>query len=159
MLLIRPLPILLLLLAFQSCIFARKHSTYYQRTFEEGLLDAVLASIDSDDHVDIELWNKLNDDDIENMPQTDDYSDEHAAIRWLRWYTKVAKRYRQVCLVHSRCSPWLGISFTRRLALCSDGIIKPISQRPTSRLCRRKACEQPPSIVSRCRLPRDLTTT
>ena len=49
-----------------------------------------------DDQVDIALWNELNDKDIKNMPTIDNYSDEAAAARWLKWYLIVVQRYRQV---------------------------------------------------------------
>jgi hypothetical protein len=52
--------------------------------------------IDPNDRVDIDLWNKLNDEDIKNMPQVDDFSNEATARRWLKWLTRVKLRYRQV---------------------------------------------------------------
>jgi hypothetical protein len=52
--------------------------------------------VDPNDHVDVNLWNKLNDEDIKKMPQIDDYSDEATALRWLKWYSRISLRYHQV---------------------------------------------------------------
>ncbi|CAF5093097.1 unnamed protein product, partial [Rotaria sp. Silwood1] len=52
--------------------------------------------VDPNDHVDIKLWNKLNEKDIKKMPVIDDYSDEAMAMQWLAWYIPIAKRYSQV---------------------------------------------------------------
>jgi hypothetical protein len=136
---------LLLLLTFQYSTFARKQLTYYQRAFEEELLDAIsrnsaLFTVDSDEtsdrlsssedevdldnHVNIELWNQLNDEDIKNMPPTDDYSSEVVAARWLQWYTTITKRYRQV--YHQKLTIMITLFILCRWALYWDGIITPI---------------------------------
>jgi hypothetical protein len=52
--------------------------------------------VDPNDRVDVALWNKLNADDIQNMPIITDYSSEYAATRWLKWHTRISERYRQV---------------------------------------------------------------
>ncbi|CAF4001806.1 unnamed protein product, partial [Rotaria sp. Silwood1] len=52
--------------------------------------------VDPNDHVDIKLWNKLNEKDMKKMPVIDDYSDEAMAMQWLKWYIPIAKRYSQV---------------------------------------------------------------
>ncbi|CAF4888903.1 unnamed protein product, partial [Rotaria sp. Silwood2] len=54
------------------------------------------TEVDPNDHVDIELWNKLNEQDMKNMPEINDYSDEIMAIKWLKWYVRIAQRYSQV---------------------------------------------------------------
>ena len=51
---------------------------------------------DPNDHIDVQLWNQLNQEDITNMRQIDDYSDEFEAIQWLKWYSRIALRYNQV---------------------------------------------------------------
>jgi hypothetical protein len=99
--------ILILLCLFQCCTSTGKP---YQNDLEE-LLDILVKQspanfeernhkITKDDNpndrVDVELWNKLNKEDIENMPQIDDYSDEVTAARWLKWYFRVSLRYSQV---------------------------------------------------------------
>jgi hypothetical protein len=99
--------ILILLCLFQCCTSTEKR---YQNDLEE-LLDILVKQspanfeernhkITKDDNpndrVDVELWNKLNKEDIENMPQIDDYSDEVTAARWLKWYFRVSLRYSQV---------------------------------------------------------------
>jgi hypothetical protein len=56
------------------------------------------TSVDPNDQVDIKLWNKLNAQDIPNMPVITNYSDEATAIRWLKWYTGISQRYTQVRL-------------------------------------------------------------
>ncbi|UJR37123.1 hypothetical protein I4U23_029827 [Adineta vaga] len=108
--------IILILFSLQNEILARRYLTYRQRTtdFEQEILDILNKrfstnfnsisdvlnhnerKVDPDDHVNIELWNKLNDKDIKNMPQIDDYSDETVATRWLKWYSKISKRFYQV---------------------------------------------------------------
>ena len=109
----------LLIFGLQSEISARKYSTYHERAvnLEYEILDMLNKRystnfhsisdileldereevVDPDDHVDIELWNKLNDEDIKNMPQTDDYSNEKAALQWLKWYSTISLRNYQVC--------------------------------------------------------------
>jgi len=52
--------------------------------------------VDSNDHIHIDLWNELNKVDIKHMPQINDYSSETEAIRWLKWYLPISRRYHQV---------------------------------------------------------------
>ncbi|CAF0991980.1 unnamed protein product [Adineta ricciae] len=107
----------LLILWLQSGIVARKYSKYHERAdnFEHEILDMLnkrystnfhsisdileldeREEVDPNDHADVELWNKLNDEDIANMPKTDDYSSEKDALRWLEWYSKISLRNYQV---------------------------------------------------------------
>lgn len=51
---------------------------------------------DPNDRVDIDRWNRLNEQDIKNAPKINDYSDENNALRWLTWYSRVSLRYYQV---------------------------------------------------------------
>jgi len=109
--------ILLFFFSLQYYIIARQHQKYYLRELENELIDIInenrnlisTGSLDSfeqsnldeneadpNDRVDIVLWNKLNDDDIKNMPEINDYSDEATAVRWLKWHTRVSLRYHQV---------------------------------------------------------------
>jgi hypothetical protein len=55
-------------------------------------------AVDPNDQVDIKLWNKLNAEDIPNMPVIKNYSDEATATRWLKWYVGISQRYSQVRL-------------------------------------------------------------
>jgi glycosylphosphatidylinositol transamidase (GPIT) subunit GPI8 len=105
--------ILLLLSLFQCSTSTRKRYQSYQSDVEE-LIDILRDKIpnqsekrknqddssetvvDPNDHVNVELWNNLNKDDIENMPEIDDYSDEFTARRWLKWYVRISQRYGQV---------------------------------------------------------------
>ena len=54
--------------------------------------------VDPTDRVDINLWNKLNDEEIKNIPSIDDYSSEINARRWLKWRSRISLRYHQVDL-------------------------------------------------------------
>ena len=54
--------------------------------------------VDPNDHVDVNLWNQLNSDEIKKMPQIKSYADEATAARWLEWYTRISQRYSQVRL-------------------------------------------------------------
>ena len=98
--------VLLILLSLQYHISARKYS---EREVDEELIDIIAEKlkristndasgnkVDPNDHVVIDLWNKLNDDDIKNRSQINDYSDEAAALRWLKWYATISQRYHQV---------------------------------------------------------------
>ena len=108
----------LLIFCLQSGILARKHSKYHERAngLEHEILDMLnkrystnfhsisdileldeREEVDPNDHADVELWNKLNDEDIANMPKTDDYSSEKDALRWLEWYSRISLRNYQVC--------------------------------------------------------------
>ena len=51
---------------------------------------------DPDDRVDIDQWNELNDEAIQRVPEITDYSDEHNAVRWLKWFVPIIERYQQV---------------------------------------------------------------
>ncbi|CAF1531916.1 unnamed protein product, partial [Adineta steineri] len=54
--------------------------------------------VDLNDHVDIALWNKLNDQDIKNMPEIKDYTDEATATHWLEWYFRINQRFSQISI-------------------------------------------------------------
>lgn len=91
--------ILLLICSFSSDTFARHELI---DLIEEELysslrnFDSEENEVDPNDRVDVKLWNKLNDEDIKNMPQIDDYSDEETAKRWLKWHNHISLRYHQV---------------------------------------------------------------
>jgi len=106
--------ILLVIFSFQYYILAR---LYDQNDLEEELFNLIERKlelslthsdesseeltideygVDPNDRVDVELWNKLNNEESQNMPKIDDYSDEVTAIRWLKWYLRIVVRYRQV---------------------------------------------------------------
>ena len=74
----------------------------YAVEFDEDITPAKnnqkLQNVDPNDHIDIELWNKLNDKDRQNMPEIKDYSDEATATHWLDWYYRIVQRYSQVRL-------------------------------------------------------------
>jgi hypothetical protein len=96
--------ILVLIFSFQYDISAEKYLEFYERDLENELIDMVQRHqensdqtvVDPNDRVHVKLWNKLNDEDIKNMPQIDDYSNEDTALRWLKWHTRVSLRYQQV---------------------------------------------------------------
>ncbi|CAF4396946.1 unnamed protein product [Rotaria sp. Silwood2] len=54
------------------------------------------SEIDPNDRISVELWNKLNEEDIKNIPIIDDYSNEHTATQWLTWSARIAQRYNQI---------------------------------------------------------------
>ncbi|CAF3991984.1 unnamed protein product [Rotaria sordida] len=54
------------------------------------------TEVDPNDHVNIELWNKLNEEDMKQMPEINDYSNEIIAQEWLKWYLRIAERYSQI---------------------------------------------------------------
>ena len=62
----------------------------------EILLEQSSNADDPNDRVDIDLWNQLNEQDMKNMPDIDDYSDADNARDWLEWYSRVSLRYFQV---------------------------------------------------------------
>jgi hypothetical protein len=90
----------ILLCLFQSYVSTRK----YQNDFEElvNILtershdDSTAEDVNPTDRVNVALWNQLNQDDIEDMPEIDDYSSEKTATKWLKWYSRVSLRYSQV---------------------------------------------------------------
>jgi hypothetical protein len=106
--------ILLLIFSFQYYTLARKYDEIDLENELINLIERNLQSfsahsnenskkstndkygVDPNDRVDIDLWNKLNNEDIKNMPQINDYSDETTAVRWLKWYTRISLRYHQV---------------------------------------------------------------
>ncbi|CAF1347310.1 unnamed protein product [Adineta ricciae] len=59
-------------------------------------LEKFRDQVDPNDHVDINLWNQLNSDEIKKMPQIKSYADEATAARWLEWHTRISQRYSQV---------------------------------------------------------------
>ena len=120
--------ILWFICSFRSYAFGRKA---YQSDLDEQLIDLIEKNlhpistdfeesnsdeiaVDPNDRVDVDLWNKLNDKDIQNMPHIDDYSDEATARRWLKWHTRISLRYHQVShstpnvlrIILSRFSRW-----------------------------------------------------
>ena len=108
--------VVLLVYSFQYYVSADKYSALFQRKMEDELIDLIEKTqykvpinydetsqtleydVDPDDRVDIEIWNKLNEADIKKMSQITDYSNESAAILWLKWYLRVLERYHQVCV-------------------------------------------------------------
>jgi len=54
--------------------------------------------VDPNDRVHVKKWNRLNAEDIKNMPKIDNYSSEATAAHWLRWYLRVSQRFGQVRL-------------------------------------------------------------
>ena len=86
--------LLVLVSTWQIVVSTRQHARHHLRAAEGPWIDEDEA--DSDDHIDIDLWNELNDADIKQMPSTDDFSSERAATRWLKWYSRVSLRYHQV---------------------------------------------------------------
>ncbi|CAF3694401.1 unnamed protein product [Adineta steineri] len=111
---------LFILFSLQYYILARKYSHHYERNLEDELIDLISRNLNQissdsiefsqesyndenkvelDDPVDVDLWNKLNDEDIKKMPQIDDYSSEKQAKSWLKWYLRVSKRYHQISVL------------------------------------------------------------
>ncbi|CAF0880032.1 unnamed protein product [Adineta steineri] len=111
---------LFILFSLQYYVLARKYSHYYERNLEDELIDLISRNLNQissdstevsqesyndenkvelDDPVDVDLWNKLNDEDIKKMPQIDDYSSEKQAKSWLKWYLRVSKRYHQISVL------------------------------------------------------------
>lgn len=90
--------------SFQSIVFARKRDFYYYQAHIDELMKRIQeksSSVhypidDPDDRVDIDQWNELNDEAIRRMPEITDYSDEHNAVRWLKWFVPIIERYQQV---------------------------------------------------------------
>lgn len=70
--------------------------------FDE-LIDILLSRSSSEDdptdRIDVNLWNQFNEQDMKNMPDIDDYSNENNALDWLKWYSRVSLRYYQVKLL------------------------------------------------------------
>ncbi len=104
--------IIFIIFSFQSHLSAKKHLEYYERELEDELMDILEryesqissnsqsnndeSEVDPNDRVHVKLWNKLNAEDIKNMPVIDDYSNETTAMRWLQWYSPITLRYHQV---------------------------------------------------------------
>ena len=61
-----------------------------------GMSRHAKTASDSDPEVDIDLLNRLNSEEFEQMPKITDYSDEREAAQWLKWYIRISQRYRQV---------------------------------------------------------------
>ena len=93
-----------LLWSLQTVTFARKRDFHYYQAHIDELINRIhekSVSVhypidDPDDRVDIDRWNELNDEAIQRMPEITDYSDEHNAIRWLKWFVPIIERYQQV---------------------------------------------------------------
>lgn len=90
---------------------------FYQKQIEEFLKEynggrrvSTPLSVDLVDEIDIDQWNRLNDEDLKQMPVIDDYSDEKLAQDWLDWYFRVSERFYQVSL-ENRWSMLIEISF------------------------------------------------
>ena len=77
-------------------LFQWSASSYQLEELINSLNDQSSEEDDPNDRVDIDRWNQLNEQDIDNMPEIDDYSDEDNALEWLAWYSRVALRYYQV---------------------------------------------------------------
>jgi hypothetical protein len=104
--------IIFIIFSFQSHLSAKKYLEYYEREFENEYMDILEryetqissnsqsnndeSKVDPNDRVHVKLWNKLNAEDIKNMPVINDYSNETTAMHWLEWRTRVALRYHQV---------------------------------------------------------------
>ena len=104
--------ILFIIFLFQSCLSVKNHPEYYERGLEDELMDILQryetqisnnsqsnndeSEVDPNDRIHVKLWNKLNAEDIKNMPLVDDYSNENTAWSWLLWRTRVTLRYHQV---------------------------------------------------------------
>lgn len=81
--------VILLLISFSSGRSFSHRETRW-KFYEE------FFGVDPDDRIDVERWNQMNDEDLQRMPKIDDFSDERAAMRWFRWNSRIAERYRQV---------------------------------------------------------------
>ncbi|CAF1281478.1 unnamed protein product [Rotaria sordida] len=111
--------IILLISSFQFSISNRKQNYYNQQQFESIIINILHkyftydfeepisinhniennndeTKVDPNDHVNVELWNKLNEEDIKKMPVINDYSNEIIAKKWLKWYLYIVQRYSQV---------------------------------------------------------------
>ncbi|CAF1505387.1 unnamed protein product, partial [Rotaria sordida] len=111
--------IILLISSFGFSISNRKQNHYNQQQFESIIINSLHKyftyefeesisinhkiennndeiEVDPNDHVNVELWNKLNEEDIKKMPVINDYSNEYVAKKWLKWYLPIAQRYSQV---------------------------------------------------------------
>ncbi|CAF1361992.1 unnamed protein product, partial [Rotaria sordida] len=111
--------IILLISSFQFSISNRKQNHYNGQEFEDIIIDILHKyftyefeepisinhniennndeiEVDPNDHVNVELWNKLNEEDIKKMSVINDYSNEYVAKKWLKWYLPIAQRYSQV---------------------------------------------------------------
>lgn len=108
--------ILLLIISFQYSISNRQYYHNYDKRLQQ-VLDTLTRRfndnfervIDNDDdrrsdefeddpndHVNVELWNRLNEEDKDRMPVITDYSDETVATKWLKWYLRISQRNHQV---------------------------------------------------------------
>ena len=76
-------------IVFLSIISSSTSSSYDQ--FLEILKKKFL-----DEEVDVEIWNQINENAIQQMPKVTDYSNEKQAFQWLNWYSRVRRRYQQV---------------------------------------------------------------
>ncbi|CAF4286089.1 unnamed protein product, partial [Rotaria sordida] len=111
--------IILLISSFQFSISNRKQNYYNQQQFESIIINILHkyftydfeepisinhniennndeTKVDPNDHVNVELWNKLNEEDIKKMPVINDYSNEIIAKKWLKWYLYIVQRYSQI---------------------------------------------------------------
>lgn len=101
--------IVLLLHLFLYGVSTRNYFTHDRRDLDDEFVNIIKKYLslqfkssdyrtrsESDDPVDVNRWNQLNQNDIKNMPSIDDYSDEDTARRWLQWYTRISERYYQV---------------------------------------------------------------
>ena len=90
--------------SFQSIIFAWQRDLHDYQTYIEELIHMIhekssslhRGDDDSNDRVDIDRWNELNDEAIRRMPYITDFSDQRNAVRWLEWFIPIIERYQQV---------------------------------------------------------------
>lgn len=73
-----------------GCCSSQSHSKPLWKVVEDKF------GVDPDDRVNVEQWNRWNEEDTKRMPQTEDYSNENDAIEWLEWYSRISERYHQV---------------------------------------------------------------
>lgn len=112
--------IILFLSLFQLLLSSQKRYQYDQTEFDQffnyfkkknlnqfnddgkSKVEKAKAEDDPNDRVHISIWNKINNADIKNMPTITDYSSESQALKWLKWYLPLSKRYYQVKVYYKK---------------------------------------------------------
>lgn len=79
---------------YQLISFVNDNTEKILPNFQESSGDEL--DVDPNDRISVELWNKLNEEDIKNMPIINDYSSELTAMQWLTWFVRIVQRYNQV---------------------------------------------------------------
>ncbi|CAF1362008.1 unnamed protein product [Rotaria sordida] len=138
--------IILLISSFQFSISNRKQNHYNQQQFESIIINSLHKyftyefkepisinhniennndeiEVDPNDHVNVELWNKLNEEDIKKMPVINDYSDEYVAKKWLKWYLLIAERYNQID-IHLHWNYMTNITEENQKAITAQNLIQ-----------------------------------